>query len=71
MTVYTVRLTTSFDRGSALSEPLAGVNVCLIGKDGTGVLHRITPINDPSENQRVMEEVCSVSDSTTNAAGSC
>lgn len=52
---------TSFDRGSALSEPLAAVNVCLIGKSGSAVLHRIPPVNDPSDNRKLMEQVCSVS----------
>ncbi|KAF8059173.1 hypothetical protein HT031_005345 [Scenedesmus sp. PABB004] len=59
-TVYTVRLTTSWDRGSALSEPLAGVNVCLIGRSGAAVLHRISPVNDPADNRRVMEDICSI-----------
>jgi hypothetical protein len=60
-TVYTVRLTTSWDRGSALSEPMAGVNICLISKDGRAVLHRISPVNDPKDNLQVMQHICSVS----------
>jgi hypothetical protein len=61
MTVYTVRLTTSFERGSALSEPFAGVSVCLISEDGRGVLRRISPVNDPQENKKAVEDICSVS----------
>lgn len=57
-TVYTVRFTTSFDRGSALSEPLSGVNVCFIAKDGRALLHRVSPINDPYENAERMESIC-------------
>uniref|UniRef100_A0A383VRU7 DUF7755 domain-containing protein n=1 Tax=Tetradesmus obliquus TaxID=3088 RepID=A0A383VRU7_TETOB len=59
-TVYTVRLTTSWDRGAALSEPMAGVNVCLISKDGSAVLHRIAPVNDPRDNLQVMQQICSL-----------
>lgn len=58
-TVYTLRLTTSWDRGSAMSEPMAGVHVCLIGKNGSAVLHRITPVNDPMDRLNMMRDICS------------
>eukprot|EP00882_Tetradesmus_deserticola_P013176 GHRQ01013972.1.p1 GENE.GHRQ01013972.1~~GHRQ01013972.1.p1 ORF type:complete len:221 (+),score=21.04 GHRQ01013972.1:99-665(+) len=61
-TVYTVRLTTSWDRGAALSEPMAGINICLISKSGRAVLHRISPLNDPRDNLKVMQHICSVSE---------
>lgn len=60
LTVYTVRLITSFVRGSALSDPNAGVNVCLIGHDGRAVLHRVPPVNDPREALNSMDDICSV-----------
>lgn len=58
-TVYTLRLVTSWDRASALSDPMAGVHVCLIGKSGSAVLHRVMPINDPKDHLQMMEDVCS------------
>lgn len=58
-TVYTVRMTTSWDRGSAMSEPMAGVHVCLIGKGGSAVLHRIGPVNDPMDRLDMMRDICS------------
>lgn len=57
--MYTMRVSTSWDRGSALSEPLAGVHVCLIGKSGRAVLHRITPVNDPMDRLDMMRNICS------------
>jgi hypothetical protein len=54
-----MRVSTSWDRGSALSEPLAGVHVCLIGKCGRAVLHRITPVNDPMDRLDMMRDICS------------
>ncbi|KAF6257027.1 hypothetical protein COO60DRAFT_1526268 [Scenedesmus sp. NREL 46B-D3] len=59
-TVYTVRLTTSWDRGAALSEPMAGINICLISRGGNAVLHRISPLNDPRDNMQVMQHICSL-----------
>eukprot|EP00879_Flechtneria_rotunda_P005442 GHRR01005735.1.p1 GENE.GHRR01005735.1~~GHRR01005735.1.p1 ORF type:complete len:405 (+),score=150.85 GHRR01005735.1:874-2088(+) len=67
MTVYTIRLSTSYDRGAALSEPYAGVNVCLVGKNGSAILHRILPVNDPEGNRRAMEQVCDVAGADTGA----
>jgi hypothetical protein len=58
-TVYTLRLSTSWDRGSAMSEPMAGVHVCLIGKSGSAVLHRIPPVNDPMDRVNMMRDICS------------
>jgi len=66
-TVYTLRFTTSFDRGSALDEPLCGINVCLISKDGRGILHRVSPINDPYENAAKMEAICKIATSEVGA----
>lgn len=48
------------DRASALSDPMAAVNICLVGKDGRGLLHRISPVNDPQETFHRMEEICKV-----------
>jgi hypothetical protein len=56
-----VRLITSFDRGAALSDPYAGVNVCLIAEDGRAVLHRVPPVNDPAEALSSMDSICAVS----------
>lgn len=58
-TVYTLRLSTSWDRGSAITEPMAGVQVCLVSKQGTAVLHRIPPVNDPKDRLTVMRDICS------------
>ncbi|PNH04841.1 hypothetical protein TSOC_009006 [Tetrabaena socialis] len=58
LTVLTIRFTTGCARGSALSDPYAAVNVCLIGQDGTGALHRISPINDPRDSQAHNVEMC-------------
>ncbi|GBF87634.1 hypothetical protein Rsub_00345 [Raphidocelis subcapitata] len=60
LTVYTVRLITSFDRGSALSDPNAGVSVCLVAADGRALLHRVPPVNDPQETLRSMDELCAI-----------
>jgi hypothetical protein len=40
---------------------MAGVNICLISKDGSAVLHRISSVNDPRDNLQVMQQICSVS----------
>jgi hypothetical protein len=58
-TVYTLRVRTSWDRGSALSEPLSGIHVCLVGKNGSAVLHRIPPVNDPADRWNMMRDICS------------
>ena len=34
--------------------------MCLISKDGRGILHRVSPINDPYENAAKMEAICKV-----------
>lgn len=58
-TVYTLRLSTSWDRDSAMSEPMAGVHVCLVGKAGSAILHRISPVNDPMDRLNMMRDICS------------
>ncbi|GFR45469.1 hypothetical protein Agub_g6868, partial [Astrephomene gubernaculifera] len=58
LTVYTIRLTTSPARGSALSDPYAAVNVCLIGESGRGALLRISQVNDPLESRAHTLEMC-------------
>lgn len=42
-----------------MSEPMAGVHVCLIGKNGSAVLHRIPPVNDPLDRLNMMRDICS------------
>jgi hypothetical protein len=64
-TVYTIRLTTSYDRGSALSEPNTAVNVCLISKDGVSLIHRVAAVNDPDQSRNELEDICNVSDATS------
>lgn len=59
-TVYTIRMTTSLQRGAALSDSMVGVNICLIGKDRRAVLHRVAPVNDPEEQQACMHALCAV-----------
>ncbi|KAK9828601.1 hypothetical protein WJX72_000987 [[Myrmecia] bisecta] len=61
-TVYTLRLCTGFGRGAGLTDPLAGVLVCLIGQDGSSCLHRIPPLNDPETTAAELEEICKVAD---------
>lgn len=56
-TVYTVRLTTGFTRGSGLNEPLAGVHLCLVSATGEAVLHWISPIFDPAKLQDELEAI--------------
>ena len=58
--MYSVRLFLCFDRGAALSDPCAGVNVCLIARDGRAVLHRVPPVNDPQEALSSMDDICAV-----------
>lgn len=43
-----------------MSDPSAGVNVCLISQDGRSLLHRVPPVNDPQEAASSMEDICSV-----------
>jgi hypothetical protein len=63
-TVYTLRFRTAYGRTSGLSEPYAHVLVCLVGKDGTSVLRRVSPVNDPEANEAELLEICSVSPQT-------
>lgn len=62
LTVYSVRVQTSYERGSALSEPNSYVNLCLVGQDGNGLLHRISPVNDPAETEQHLSDICKVAD---------
>lgn len=41
-----------------MSEPMAGVHVCLVGKNGSAVLQRIPPVNDPLDRQNMMRDIC-------------
>jgi hypothetical protein len=59
-TVYTLRFRTAYGRASGLSEPYAHILVCLVGKDGTAVLRRVSPVNDPEANEAELLEICSV-----------
>lgn len=58
-TVYTVRFETGQGRGAGLSEFHSGVNLCLVGRDAA-VMHRISPINDPSDAVVAMDRLCEV-----------
>lgn len=66
-TVYTVRLTTGFTRGSGLNEPLAGVHLCLVGATGQAVLHWVSPIFDPAKLQDELDAIGKVMDTTVGA----
>lgn len=66
-TVYTVRLTTGFTRGSGLNEPLAGVHLCLVGETGQAVLHWVSPIFDPAKLQDELDAINKVMDTTVGA----
>ena len=59
-TIYTIRLCTSLQRRSALSQPLAGVQLCLIGKDGRAVLRRVSSEVDQEEQIGALRKICSV-----------
>lgn len=59
-TVFTLRFTTAYRRGAALSEPLAGVNVALIDTDGKAVLHRVPPLSDAADMHEELQELCKV-----------
>lgn len=65
-----MRLTTGFTRGAAMTEPYAGVNVCLLGQDGKAILHRISPVNDPTVSKGELEEICQVRVCARSLAGS-
>lgn len=42
-----VRLSTGMQRGAALSDPTAGIMLCLVSGNGTALLHRVPRVNDP------------------------
>lgn len=58
-TVYTVRLSTGQRRGSALSDPTAGILVCLLSEDGSALLHRVPRLNDPETTEQEVQAICS------------
>lgn len=58
-TVYTVRLSTGMQRGAALSDPTAGVMLCLVAGDGTALLHRVPRMNDPEITEQEVRNICS------------
>lgn len=60
-TVYTVRLSTGSTRGSGLSEPNAGVQLCLVGASGVALLHHISPVLDPQKLQEELDAINQVS----------
>eukprot|EP00197_Chlamydomonas_leiostraca_P012179 CAMPEP_0202865592 /NCGR_PEP_ID=MMETSP1391-20130828/6246_1 /ASSEMBLY_ACC=CAM_ASM_000867 /TAXON_ID=1034604 /ORGANISM="Chlamydomonas leiostraca, Strain SAG 11-49" /LENGTH=472 /DNA_ID=CAMNT_0049545451 /DNA_START=150 /DNA_END=1569 /DNA_ORIENTATION=+ len=62
LTVYSVRFTTSNGRGSSISDPNSGVNVCLIGQDGQAVMHRVSPVHDPVDAVNFVHELCQIVD---------
>lgn len=59
-TVYTVRLSTGFSRGSGLDERDAGVQLCLIGEHGAALLHYVSPVFDPQKLQQELEAISEV-----------
>ena len=53
--MWTLRFVTAQSRGSQLSEPTAGVQVCLVGQSGDAVLHRVSAYHDAaSEKQELL-----------------
>eukprot|EP00884_Botryococcus_braunii_P007342 jgi/Botrbrau1/16609/Bobra.0068s0036.1 len=66
-TVYTIRFQTDKGRASGLTEAYDGVMVCLISQDGTAVLRRVSPLNDPEVTEKEVFEICSVVDKSTGA----
>ncbi|KAL4427631.1 hypothetical protein ABPG75_001720 [Micractinium tetrahymenae] len=58
-TVYTVRLSTAMQRGAALSDPAAGVLLCLVAGDGTALVHRVPRVNDPEITEQEVRNICS------------
>jgi len=67
LTAYSIRLHTGHGRGAALSEPLSGVNVCLMGPDGFAIQHRISPVNDPLATASYFDNLCQVVDDSVGA----
>ena len=45
-------------RGAALNDPTAGVLVCLIGADGSALLHRVPRLNDPEITEQEVRSIC-------------
>ena len=68
-TVYPLRLATGQHRGAALSDPAAGVLLCLVGADGASLLHRVPRLYDPAATQLEMQEMCALLDVDSEAAG--
>ena len=58
--MYTLRFSTGYTRGSGLEEPLAGVQVCMVGEDGSALLHRVAPFFDPEALQRELDAISQV-----------
>lgn len=58
-TVYTVRLSTGMQRGAALSDPTAGIMLCLVSGNGTALLHRVPRVNDPEITEQEVRNICS------------
>ncbi|KAK9844120.1 hypothetical protein WJX81_005003 [Elliptochloris bilobata] len=61
-TVYTLRFSTGFARGSGLAQPHSGVQVCLVGEDGSAVLRRLEPVFDPVAMEREVAAICAQAD---------
>ncbi|KAL4855806.1 hypothetical protein ACK3TF_003579 [Chlorella vulgaris] len=57
-TVYTLRLSTSLTRGATLTDPTAAVLVCLVGGDGSALLHRVPRITDPELAEQEVRDIC-------------
>lgn len=60
LTVYTLRLCTGWRSGSAQLDPNAGVHLALVAQDGSTLLHRVGPINDPAEREAELKQMCEV-----------
>uniref|UniRef100_A0A061R9H7 DUF7755 domain-containing protein n=1 Tax=Tetraselmis sp. GSL018 TaxID=582737 RepID=A0A061R9H7_9CHLO len=70
MTVYSVRITTSTERGSELTSLYGGIWLCMIGKDGSSILHRFSPVVDSTDLQNQLFEICET-DSWEEAGANC
>lgn len=62
--MYTVRISTGSSRGSGLDEPMAGVQLCLVGANGSAVLHRVSPVFDPAALQEELDAIHEVTPDT-------
>ncbi|EFN54594.1 hypothetical protein CHLNCDRAFT_135440 [Chlorella variabilis] len=58
-TVYTLRVSTALSRGASLTDPAAGVLVCLVAGDGSALLRRVPRINDPELTEQEVRDICS------------